>query len=116
MRCHSIVACCAGEVTISISLSLSLSISLNLSLFLSFCSSLSLLPPPPPHRPWYVAAAVPEAKDVVIVIDQSGSMGITVDGTGRTRLDIVKEAVNAVLDTLYPTDRVRKHCLPHYVI
>ena len=26
-------------------------------------------------RPWYVAAAVPAAKDVVIVVDTSGSMG-----------------------------------------
>ena len=58
------------------------------------------------HRPWYVAAAVPEPKDVVIVIDRSGSMLSAVRGTGRTRLDIAKEAVNIVLDTLNPTDRV----------
>ena len=68
------------------------------------CDSLSFLPIP---RPWYVAAAVPEPKDVVIILDVSGSMGAYDSGSGKTRLSLAKEAVNAVLDTLYPTDEVK---------
>ena len=50
------------------------------------------------HRPWYVAAAAHVHKDIVILIDVSRSMNAT--------LDAVKAAVNLVLGTLNPLDRV----------
>ena len=50
------------------------------------------------HRPWYVAAAAHVHKDLVILIDVSRSMNAT--------LDAVKAAVNLVLGTLNPLDRV----------
>ena len=53
----------------------------------------------PRYRPFYVETATPEAKDVVIVIDISGSM------TGD-KLYIAKEAAKTVLDTLNPKDQV----------
>jgi Mg-chelatase subunit ChlD len=51
-----------------------------------------------------VEAATPEAKDVVIVIDTSGSMG-NLYGS-QTLISIAKEAANTVIDTLNPNDRV----------
>jgi len=53
----------------------------------------------PRFRPWYVSAATPEAKDIVIVIDSSGSM----EGT---RMSKAKEAAKVVLSTLNPRDYV----------
>ena len=50
-------------------------------------------------RPFYVEAATPEAKDVVLVIDSSASM------TGQ-KLTIVKKAAKTVLDSLNPKDQV----------
>ncbi|ELU01004.1 hypothetical protein CAPTEDRAFT_222126 [Capitella teleta] len=58
----------------------------------------------PRFRPWYVEAATPEPKDVVIVIDVSGSMGGT--HNKRTLLSIAKEAAKTVIATLNPNDRV----------
>ncbi|XP_039260646.2 VWFA and cache domain-containing protein 1-like [Styela clava] len=51
-------------------------------------------------RPWYVVAATPQPKDVVIVIDTSGSMLM------ENRMEGAKAAVATVLETLNPNDRV----------
>ena len=53
----------------------------------------------PRVRPWYVETATPNPKDVVLVIDTSGSMS-------ATRLNVTKEAANTVLNTMNPRDRV----------
>ncbi len=53
----------------------------------------------PRFRPWYVETATPEPKDVVLVIDTSGSMGTTL-------LNLAKEAAKTVLNTMNPRDRV----------
>ncbi|XP_062512839.1 VWFA and cache domain-containing protein 1-like isoform X2 [Corticium candelabrum] len=58
----------------------------------------------PRFRPWYVAAAVPEPRDIVIVIDQSGSMSNRVGS--KSRMNLAKEAAKIVLDTLNPHDNV----------
>ena len=50
-------------------------------------------------RPWYVETVSPEPKDVVIVVDKSGSMA-------NGLLDIAKEAAKTVLGTMNPKDRV----------
>ena len=55
----------------------------------------------PRYRPWYVETATPEPKDVVVVIDRSGSMG-------TSRMNIAKEAAITVLSTMNPRDRVGK--------
>ncbi|XP_065835890.1 VWFA and cache domain-containing protein 1-like isoform X3 [Oscarella lobularis] len=60
----------------------------------------------PRFRPWYVSAAVPEPKDVVLVIDKSGSMTSTGRGSSSSRMDLAKEAAKTVLDSLSPDDRV----------
>lgn len=53
----------------------------------------------PRFRPFYVETATPEPKDVVLVIDRSGSMS-------GTRLKLAKEAAKTVLRTMNPRDRV----------
>ena len=53
----------------------------------------------PRFRPWYVETATPEPKDVVLVIDTSGSMGTNL-------LNVAKEAAKTVLTTMNPRDRV----------
>ncbi len=53
----------------------------------------------PRFRPWYVETATPEPKDVILVIDTSGSMGTTF-------MKIAKEAAKTVLNTMNPRDRV----------
>ncbi|KAJ1551443.1 hypothetical protein HK096_011013 [Nowakowskiella sp. JEL0078] len=55
-------------------------------------------------RPWYIAAAT-GPKDVVIIIDRSGSMLQNVSST-QSRLDVVKTAVYSLLDTFSFTDFV----------
>ncbi|XP_064634885.1 VWFA and cache domain-containing protein 1-like isoform X2 [Lineus longissimus] len=64
----------------------------------------------PRIRPWYVEAATPTQKDVVLVIDHSFSMRLLADPTQSqdptTLMDIAKEAASAVLDTLDPHDMV----------
>ncbi len=54
----------------------------------------------PRFRPFYVETATPEPKDVVLVIDRSGSM----DRDGRIR--VAKEAAKTLLSTMNPRDRV----------
>ena len=51
----------------------------------------------PRFRPWFVQAATPTPKDVVVVIDSSGSMG-------STRMSKAKAAAQIVLKTLNPDD------------
>ena len=50
-------------------------------------------------RPWYVETATPIAKDLVLVIDSSGSM------MGRS-MEIARQAAKTVVETLNPNDRV----------
>ncbi len=59
-------------------------------------------------RPWYVETATPTPKDVVVVIDTSGSMGVRYGGS--TLMQIAKEAAKTVLDTLNPNDMVSHNC------
>ena len=56
------------------------------------------------YRPFYVAVASPQPKDLVVVIDTSGSMSNT--HHGRTLMEIAIEAASTVVDTLGPNDRV----------
>ncbi|XP_071949527.1 VWFA and cache domain-containing protein 1-like [Antedon mediterranea] len=56
------------------------------------------------YRPWFIEAATPMPKDVVLVIDRSGSM--STEHNGRTLMDIAQEAAITVLKTLNPSDRV----------
>ena len=53
----------------------------------------------PRFRPFYVETVTPEPKDVVLVIDTSGSMS-------GTRIIVAKEAAKTVLSTMNPRDRV----------
>ena len=53
----------------------------------------------PRFRPFYVETATPEPKDVVLVIDHSGSMR-------GERIRVVRETVKTVLRTMNPRDRV----------
>eukprot|EP00672_Neobodo_designis_P025499 CAMPEP_0174838838 /NCGR_PEP_ID=MMETSP1114-20130205/7659_1 /TAXON_ID=312471 /ORGANISM="Neobodo designis, Strain CCAP 1951/1" /LENGTH=591 /DNA_ID=CAMNT_0016072949 /DNA_START=56 /DNA_END=1831 /DNA_ORIENTATION=+ len=55
-------------------------------------------------RPWYIAASS-GPKDVVLVVDVSGSMGAS-DGTGGTRMSSTRNAVIAILRSLTQNDRV----------
>ncbi|XP_070564127.1 VWFA and cache domain-containing protein 1-like [Ptychodera flava] len=55
-------------------------------------------------RPWYVETATPEPKNVVIVIDKSGSMSDVYEG--RSLMQIAKDAANSVLGTMNPSDKV----------
>ena len=58
------------------------------------------------HRPWYVEAMTPEAKDVVIILDISGSMRSTIPEHGTTYLQLAQTAAISVLGSLNPIDRV----------
>lgn len=57
-------------------------------------------------RPWYVETATPSAKDVVVVIDKSGSMSAYDDSAGKSLMSIAKDAATSVVETLNPNDRV----------
>jgi hypothetical protein len=59
-------------------------------------------------RPWYVEAATPDAKDVVLVKDISESMDEIHETPSESLklLDIAKEAAKTVIKTLNPNDRV----------
>ena len=54
---------------------------------------------------------MPEPKDVVLVIDKSGSMTSPGRGSSSSRMDLAKEAVKTVLDSLSPDDRVGQSLL-----
>ncbi|XP_077862112.1 VWFA and cache domain-containing protein 1-like [Saccoglossus kowalevskii] len=56
------------------------------------------------YRPWYVEAATPEPKNVVIVIDTSASM--EEETNGKTLMQIAIDAAITVLDTMNPSDKV----------
>ena len=53
----------------------------------------------PRFRPFYVETATHESKDVVLVIDTSGSMH-------GNRITVAKAAAKTVLSTMNPRDRV----------
>ncbi|VDI58540.1 Hypothetical predicted protein [Mytilus galloprovincialis] len=57
----------------------------------------------PRFRPFYVSTATPVQKDVVVIIDKSGSMSDT--HNSKSLLQIAKEAAISVLETLNPNDR-----------
>ncbi|KAI0210265.1 VWFA and cache domain-containing protein 1 [Lamellibrachia satsuma] len=57
----------------------------------------------PRFRPFYVGVASPQPKDLVVVIDTSGSMRST--HKGRSLMQIAIEAATTVVDTLGPNDR-----------
>ena len=59
----------------------------------------------PPSRPWYVKTATPEGKDVVVVIDASGSMAETATDK-KSRMDVASDAAATVIRSLNPDDRV----------
>ncbi len=61
-------------------------------------------------RPWYVAAASPQPKDVILIIDRSYSMEILTSGEHKL-IDIAKAAAATVVNTLNPRDRVRELCV-----
>ena len=56
----------------------------------------------PRLRPFYVETATPKPKDVVLVLDTSGSMR-------GSRLTIAKEAAKTFLSTMNPRDRVSRN-------
>ena len=60
----------------------------------------------PRAEPWYVQAAT-GPKDVVVVIDVSGSMTAPRNSIDESPLDIAKKAAKAVLNTLTSADRVQ---------
>ncbi len=51
-----------------------------------------------------MVTATPSAKDVVVVIDKSGSMGSY--SASQTLMTIAKNAATSVVETLNPNDRV----------
>ncbi|XP_062613415.1 uncharacterized protein LOC134275179 [Saccostrea cucullata] len=60
-------------------------------------------------RDWFVHTLVPNKKNVVIVLDASGSMSVAVNGMGSstpTRSAIAREAAMTVLGTLSTTDHM----------
>ncbi|KAL9960915.1 hypothetical protein ACROYT_G034423 [Oculina patagonica] len=54
----------------------------------------------PRFRPFYVETATPEPKDVVLVIDRSGSM------REEGRIKVAREAAKTLLSTMNPRDRI----------
>ena len=52
------------------------------------------------YRPWYVEASTPVPKDIIIIIDRSGSMN------DDNHMSTAKEAAKTVIGTLNPNDRV----------
>lgn len=55
-------------------------------------------------RPWYAPAARPNAIDIVIMVDTSGSMSAAVQS--GSRLQLAQQTVSIALATLNPRDRV----------
>ncbi|XP_006822257.1 VWFA and cache domain-containing protein 1-like [Saccoglossus kowalevskii] len=56
------------------------------------------------YRPWYVETKSPHPKNIVIVLDNSGSM--RQNHGGRTLMEFAKESIKTVLYTLNPNDKV----------
>ena len=54
-------------------------------------------------------AATPKPKDVVLVIDSSGSMSQRPSFSDRQLITIAKEAAKTVVDTLNPNDKASIH-------
>jgi len=60
-------------------------------------------------RPWYIETARPDPKHVLILLDTSRSMRQPLHS--RRKIDVAVEAVESLLETLTPYDRVRMlHC------
>ena len=57
-----------------------------------------------PNRPFYIETVTPIPKDIVLVVDRSGSMGEVVGG--ETLMDIAIGAARTVVNTLSINDRV----------
>ncbi len=53
-----------------------------------------------------MVTATPSAKDVVVVIDKSGSMSTRDYRVGQNLMTIAKNAATSVIETLNPNDRV----------
>lgn len=62
----------------------------------------------------YISAVSPVPRDIVIVIDRSGSMA-TLHGN-RSLLQITIDAVTNFLDTLNENDRVCTHVKVHMIV
>nr|XP_039253607.1 VWFA and cache domain-containing protein 1-like isoform X1 [Styela clava] len=58
----------------------------------------------PRYRPWYVEAASPEKKRVVILLDSSNSMGRT--HNSERLIDVAADAIGTLLDSFMPSDMV----------
>ena len=61
-------------------------------------------------RPWYVETATPIPKDIVVVLDRSGTMS-----HGQS-MKTAKDAAKTVVGTLNPKDRVRQGRKVLYVV
>ena len=55
-------------------------------------------------RPWYVEGIAPEPKDIVLIIDKSGSMADIIGN--KTLIQIAVSAAESVLNSLNPNDKV----------
>ena len=59
----------------------------------------------PRIRPWFIAAST-GPKDIVLVVDKSGSMNDVIDRTGTTKWDMIRESVSSFMETFSITDFV----------
>jgi len=57
------------------------------------------------RRPWFVSA-MSGPKNIVIIIDVSGSMGWTDGASTKTRMQLAKPAIDKVLDTFTTDDKI----------
>ena len=60
------------------------------------------------YRSWFVNTASQKKKNVVIILDQSGSMSWPVTATQK-RMDVAKKAALTVLETFSARDYVSDH-------
>lgn len=58
-------------------------------------------------RQYYVATAANKPKDVVVAVDVSGVMGMRSNYESMTLFTVARMAVDDVINTLNPNDRVR---------
>lgn len=61
-------------------------------------------------RQYYVATAANKPKDVVVAVDVSGVMGMRSNYESMTLFTVARRAVQDVIETLTPNDRVRSLC------